>query len=239
MVALALASSSISTASAGLVQISTPGQVVSFGGGSSITDDLGIGGSALLSTSASQTLLGSDFSFAGGVTRLGVALRAGVIGGRAPEPAPMTAMFNTPGAGAFQAFTGGSYANHQLRAARDAGTDQVLIGPGLLPFGNQTLTGSLQGSADLSFLGSDVGGAATQPFAISFTVQFLTSGVRRLSVDKVLFDDAGGALPAGTLAGANAPDFTPVPEPSAVGLFALALGASGVLRRRRVARDSE
>lgn len=232
-----------SKASAGLVQVLTPGQFYS-DGTSTITADLGLGGNDFLS----GRLVGSGRVSGTFFTSYHYhALLAGVVGGRDPQTVrwPATGLgnfpFRDPSVGVWRSDVLGGHSTYNLAAKQEYLFRSLrLSGSGRTPSQPRSLVGTLRGYADINLPGSDVNGASIQWFAIEFTVSagpfvFGLPEPPAITINRILFNDGPFDFFTGRqpLANVAAPDFVAVPEPAPTSLFLLSLGASGVLARRR------
>jgi hypothetical protein len=129
-------------------------------------------------------------------------------------------------------------------------SDNSVFGPlGRSTYGRGTFDssgGSTQRLVDISFTDPDINDGDPTAGLVAFTISGTpNTASARITIDALVFDDAdstGASLPGNAavlsaLGASTIPEFgTAVPEPSRIGL--LALGAAGVLaRRRRKATD--
>lgn len=90
---------------------------------------------------------------------------------------------------------------------------------------------AVAGSDVLNTAGGQINGGVAQPFIIEFTVSAVKGTSAAVTIDRIIFDDAGGSIFG--YDGSNYTEYVGVPEPGGFALGLLAMGASGVLRRRR------
>ena len=107
----------------------------------------------------------------------------------------------------------------------------IYQGPSATIFASGTSSAMLIGSLELSF--SDIGINDGEITGASLEIAVSASeGDFRVAFTRLVFNDDGGAIEGGFTPGGPAfPEFTRVPEPSALAL--LALGAAGIVTRRQ------
>ncbi|MFC5050040.1 PEP-CTERM sorting domain-containing protein [Rubritalea spongiae] len=92
--------------------------------------------------------------------------------------------------------------------------------------------GSIDRLIDIQFTDERINGGATTNAWLDVTVKNVSTTNHSVSLNRVVFDDAGTAAPDGIVAGGLAEEeWTTVPEPSSLAM--LALGAGGLLVRRK------
>lgn len=95
-----------------------------------------------------------------------------------------------------------------------------------------TDTNFVTGSVILNTAHGSVNGGAPQAFVVQFKTEASDSSAPTVKLERIVFDDGGGGI-GGFNPLTTYPEYAPIPEPNGFALGLLAVGASGIMARRR------